>query len=328
MKPVQETAAHPRRIAAIDAARGVALVAMAIYHFTWDLEFFGYAPPGTAAEGGWRIFARMIAGSFLFLVGFSLVLAHGKSIRWRSFAIRLAQVGVAALAITIATRFATPDRYIFFGILHCIAVSSVVGLLFLRMPAVLSALAGLAVVLFSASLATPFFDQPLLLWVGLSTLPVLSNDFVPLLPWFGPVLLGIAAARFAVDRNVLPALASSYDGSDRLGRGLTFAGRHSLIVYLIHQPILVGILYAASFVVPATPADPAQAFVVSCERGCSQNNDAEFCIRFCACAVDSLIEQDLLKVLLREGAEAQSRPDVQEIAQLCTEQVIKEVPAN
>ena len=115
MTPAQETAAYPRRIAAIDAARGVALVAMAIYHFTWDLEFFGYAPPGTAAEGGWRIFARMIAGSFLFLVGFSLVLAHGKSIRWRSFAIRLAQVGVAALAITIATRFATPDRYIFFG---------------------------------------------------------------------------------------------------------------------------------------------------------------------------------------------------------------------
>ena len=61
------------RIEAIDLARGIALVAMAVYHFTWDLEFFGYLEPRTTAVGGWKLFARVIASSFLFLVGVSLV---------------------------------------------------------------------------------------------------------------------------------------------------------------------------------------------------------------------------------------------------------------
>ena len=320
MTTVQETASQPSRIAAIDATRGLALLAMAIYHFAWDLEFFGYAPPGTTSEGGWRIFARLIASSFLFLVGFSLVLAHGKTIRWRSFAMRLAQVGAAAIAITVATWFATPDRYIFFGILHCIAVSSVLGLLFLRLPAVVSGLVGLAIILFSDSLAAPFFNQPFLLWLGLSTQPVLSNDYVPLFPWIGPVLLGIAAARLAVDRRMLQPLASAYSGSGRVDRGLTFAGRHSLIVYLVHQPVLIGVVYAYSLV---APVDPAATFTRNCEHGCVQNNEAEFCSRFCACATQELIEQELLQALLSEGQTVQSKPEVQEIARLCTERVFK-----
>ena len=324
MHTVQNTAVQPKRIAAIDAARGIALLAMAVYHFAWDLEFFGYAPPGMTAEGGWRIFARLIAGSFLFLVGFSLVLAHGQAIRWRSFAKRLAQVGIAALAITVVTIFATPDRYIFFGILHCIAVSNVAGLAFLRVPALLSGLAGIAIVLFSDNLAAPLFDQPLLLWLGLSTLPVLSNDYVPLFPWFGPVLLGVAAARLAVDRNLLQPLASFYAGSGHADRALIFAGRHSLIVYLFHQPVLVAAIYAFSLVAPANQPDPAIAFTSSCERGCERNNEADFCSRFCACATQQLIERGLLQALLAEGAAAQSKTEVQEIARICTERTIKQ----
>lgn len=73
------------RIDTIDLARGLALVAMAIYHFAWDLEFFGYAEPGLTALPGWKLFARSIASSFLFLVGVSLVLAHGRGIRWKGF---------------------------------------------------------------------------------------------------------------------------------------------------------------------------------------------------------------------------------------------------
>ena len=92
-------AKHPR-IALLDLARGAALIAMAIYHFTWDLEFFGYVDPGMTAHGGWKLFARCIASSFLFLVGVSLFLAHASGIRWRGFLIRLAMVGGAALAIS------------------------------------------------------------------------------------------------------------------------------------------------------------------------------------------------------------------------------------
>jgi uncharacterized membrane protein len=73
------TPASRPRLTRIDIARGVALIAMAIYHFGWDLEFFGYMAPATTAHGGWKLFARCIASSFLFLVGFSLVLALGSN---------------------------------------------------------------------------------------------------------------------------------------------------------------------------------------------------------------------------------------------------------
>ena len=95
-----DAAAPRRRITAIDIGRGVALVAMAIYHFTWDLEFFGYVERGLTAVGGWKMFARCIASSFLVLVGISLFLAHRNGVRWPSFWRRWQMVAAAALALS------------------------------------------------------------------------------------------------------------------------------------------------------------------------------------------------------------------------------------
>ncbi len=315
------------RIALIDAARGAALVAMAVYHFAWDLEFFGYAPPGMTAVGGWRIFARAIAGSFLFLVGFSLVLAHGRQICWRPFLRRLGMIVAAAALITLASRLATPDRYIFFGILHCIAAATVLGLAFIRAPAIVSASTGLAIIIFAPDLAAPWFDRPTLLWLGLSTETVQSNDYVPIFPWFGAVLLGMAAARFAVARGLLPPLASIYRGTGPVNSGLTFAGRHSLAVYLIHQPVLIAGVYAASLVVPASPPDPTVSFMNSCNYSCSRNNDRTFCDRFCTCTMNRLIEDDLLDRVMSESMRGQPQPDIQAIARACTSQAIEEMPS-
>ena len=124
---------------------------MAIYHFTWDLEFFGYLEPGLTAHGGWKLFARCIASSFLFLVGVSLFLAHGRGIRWRGFLIRFAMVAGAALAISVVTYFAVPGAFIFFGILHEIALASLLGLAFLRLPALVTLIVAAAVI------AAPFY---------------------------------------------------------------------------------------------------------------------------------------------------------------------------
>jgi uncharacterized membrane protein len=126
--------ARPPRIAAVDVARGVALVAMAIYHFCWNLEMFGYLEPGTANSGLLKVFARSIATSFLFLVGFSLVLATAGGIRWGDYFKRLAMVAGAAALISVATYFATPNAWIFFGILHHIAALSIIGLVFVSAP--------------------------------------------------------------------------------------------------------------------------------------------------------------------------------------------------
>lgn len=239
----------PARLAAIDIARGIALAAMIVYHFVWDLEFFGYLPFGTAAQGGWMAFARSIAASFLVLVGVGLVLAHGRGIRWRAFARRLAAIAGAALAITAATRIATPDGYIFFGILHCIAVASLLGLAFVRLPILAVVAASVAALVAGTAASAPVLDHPAFVW--LVPQPVRSNDYVPLLPWFAAVLAGIAGARLAGRLDLFARIAGLQPRARSIPALLAFAGRHSLIVYLVHQPALFALLALAGRIVPA-----------------------------------------------------------------------------
>ncbi len=151
---------RPGRIAALDIARTVALIGMAIYHFTYDLEMFGHLAPGTAVTGFWAIFARLVAGSFLFLAGISLWLAHGRAIRWRAFARRFAMIAGAALLVTLATRLALPESFVFFGILHSIAAASLIGLAFLRLPAGLTLAAAAGILAIARLPHNPAFDAP------------------------------------------------------------------------------------------------------------------------------------------------------------------------
>ena len=122
------------RIALVDFLRGAALIGMTVYHFVYDLEFFALKESGYSEQLHWWMLATVVAGSFVFLTGASLYLAHAHKIRWRPWSRRLAVIMLAALAITGVTRFVTPESYIFFGILHMIAFASVAGLAFLRAP--------------------------------------------------------------------------------------------------------------------------------------------------------------------------------------------------
>lgn len=290
-----ERQASPRRIPLPDAARGLALLAMASYHFTWDLEFFGYLEPGTATQGLWKLYARGIASSFLFLVGFSLVLAHIHGVRWRSFGKRFGMVAASALAITAVTSFAFPGAAIYFGILHAIAAASLIGLAFLRLPVVVTLITAAAAIAAPLYLSSPAFDSFWLLWLGLAETPQRSNDYVPLLPWIAPVLIGIAAGRLSIRFGLLETMAE-WRSMPRL---LVLAGRHSLLFYLLHQPILIGLVYLASLAYPAPSPDPGQSYLGSCQISCTQGgNEAAFCTRFCGCTLDKLAEQGLLKPFL------------------------------
>jgi uncharacterized membrane protein len=230
------------RIAPVDLMRGVALIAMTTFHFAWDLGMFGVIDPAVMFQPGPRWYARCIAGTFLFLVGFSLYLAHRKKIDWRGFLVRLAQVGGAAAVISVATFFATPDAFIFFGILHSIALASLIGLLFLRLPWWATGAAGLFVLLARPLLRTPLLDDPFWWWSGLSAITPVSNDYVPVFPFFGMVLLGIAAAQLSRHRGWLVYLALP-QLNQPAARFLRFIGRHSLVYYLLHQPVMIGLIY-------------------------------------------------------------------------------------
>jgi uncharacterized membrane protein len=277
-----------RRIEAIDLARGGALAAMIVFHFAWDLEFFGYAPVGMTREGGWLLFARSIASSFLFLVGIGLFLAHSGGVRLRSYLRRLAMIAAAALAITTATWVAMPQGFIFFGILHQIALASVLGLLFLRLPALLTAAVAIFVVAAPHFLRHPFFDHPVWWWVGLSSVNPPANDYVPLFPWFGAVLLGIAAARIAVHFDLFDRLADWTPGA--WSRPAQFAGRNSLVVYLIHQPILIGAIWLFAQVIPPAAQPISASFLPACQAQCVTVREDAFCSAYCGCMLDAIEE--------------------------------------
>ena len=311
-------AAH-RRIALLDALRGLALVAMAIYHFTWDLEFFGYVASGTAGTGTWRLFARLIASSFLFLAGYSLVLGQLPKFRPRAFSLRFVKIAGAAALISIATWFVFPGSFIFFGILHAIAAASLVGLLFLRLPAVVSFVAAAAAFAAPLYLRSPIFDVPALWWLGLSETVPRSNDYVPLLPWLAPFLAGLGTAKLM--RPLLARRqASPPPQSGRMPwiAPLAFGGRHSLLIYLVHQPLLIGLVYLFSLVVPAPTPDPALAYRMNCERACSSSNPSVACDRFCGCTLDRLKEQNLFDDLNLGKIDANADERIARIASQCT----------
>jgi uncharacterized membrane protein len=232
------------RLVALDLARSGALLAMAVFHFTFDLELFGFAAPGTTMLPGWRWLAYLTAGSFLFLVGVGLVLGHGRGIRWRGFGWRLLKIVAAAVVITAVTWVAIPDAFIFFGILHAIAAASLLGLAFLRLPVPVLLGLGVAVIWLPQAVRFDALNAPWFWWTGLQSIGIRSVDYVPVFPWFGPVLFGIACARLMTRAGLWKRLARWQAGP--LARALAWSGRHSLAVYLLHQPVLISLVWLAA----------------------------------------------------------------------------------
>ncbi|TQS73041.1 DUF1624 domain-containing protein [Rhodobacteraceae bacterium] len=225
-----------RRLLWPDLARTIALLAMASFHFGIDLQMLSIVQ---VLPAWWPDYARAIAGSFLFLVGISLWLANAGRIRWPANLKRLAMIVAGAAAVTGVTYLAMPGYYVYFGILHSIAIASVLGLAFLRLPAIATMALGLLALMMPFLFATPLMNAPWLWWVGLSTQWGSAMDFVPVFPWFGMVLLGLGCAkladRFGLLRQDLPKTGWLH--------AVSWPGRHSLAVYLIHQPVIYGLLW-------------------------------------------------------------------------------------
>ncbi|WP_233384446.1 DUF1624 domain-containing protein [Methylobacterium sp. C25] len=301
------------RIDAIDAARGAALLAMASYHFTWDLGFLRLTPLNAALTTPGRVIAHLIAGSFLLLVGIGLVLATRNGLRWRPYLMRLARIGGGAVLITAATFWFMRDGYIFFGILHCIANSSVLALPLLLMPrrpsAVISALLCVAFILGSYTLRAPLLDDPALGFLGLAHLPPQTNDWVPLFPWFGIVCAGIALGQLGLPA-FLRSRVAAWQAEGRLGRAASLAGRHSLAIYLVHQPILFALVYAVVSVTGPNPNAGVSEFRAEFEGNCTRTGGStEACRIASQCVADVLRREGLwgsgIPYTLEQRAKAQ-----------------------
>jgi len=299
--PFPERAARPPRFAALDATRGLALCAMVVFHCAFDLDTLGLVGIGIDSPG-WRWFARLIAGSFLFLSGTSLVIAHDKAFRAAAYVRRIAILVGAAALVTFATWYAMPGEFIFFGILHSIAVASLVGLLFLRAPSLLTLAAGVLALALPGYVASPGFDAWPLVWLGLGTTAPSTLDFEPVFPWLAPFLAGMAAARPGLQRFARSAVAA-WRPRSRPGRALAFAGRHSLLVYLVHQPLMFGSLWLLALSLAAGPRLPSEdrPFVEACQRTClERGGDKRGCASYCVCTAGELKKAGLWESVLAD----------------------------
>jgi uncharacterized membrane protein len=286
--PVPHDPTRPARWPGIDAARGTAIAAMVAYHFSWDLSYLGLIKTDIVNEPGWQLFARTIAASFLTLVGIGIVLAHQHGgVSWTAFLRRLAIISAAALGVTLVTRFVFPDEYIFFGILHSIAVASILALPFRNAP--LAALGAAAFCFMAPYLFTSAsLDAPPLDWLGLGTAEPIANDYVPIFPWFGFVLFGIAAGRLLLPVLARASLPPAVSATAPF-RALTWAGRRSLLIYLVHQPLLFGALLLLTQVVGPSPDRQPTSFRQSCEASCgARGGEQAYCASACVCAAGKL----------------------------------------
>ena len=220
------------RYQAVDVTRGLAFVAMVVYHASWFADDYGLVDFDMFGNPAWVVFQKCIAGTFFFLVGSSLYLAHRSEIKGQAFAWRMAKLGLCAATVTATSVVMNPGRLVTFGILHAIMATSIAGLAFLRLGRWNAALGALLIAV-GLLVRAPVFDHPWLHWTGLGTRWVPTFDFQPFLPWFGVVLLGVVAGQFLWPRT------RDLHSDAAVARGLALAGQWALWLYMAHVPVLI-----------------------------------------------------------------------------------------
>lgn len=317
------------RIQALDILRGVAILAMVVFHVAWDLYYFGYSPVDVTSEPRWVIFQKSILSTFMLLVGASLILAHGKRIRWRSFLKRLGFLVVAALLVTAGTYWMFPEYFVFFGVLHAIALFSVLALPLLGLDGRVILGLGIAVVAASFAYQDAGFTERSLAWIGFWPVSPPTSDVVPIFPWFGVVVIGMGLMQIALDLGFADRLRAVRSNEAAL-RGLAFLGRWSLLVYLLHQPLIIGVLYgllqvappapppAAAIETPALVSTEAAGFLASCQQSCTAaGGEAGLCTRYCGCSLEQVEQGDLWSIVNGPDRSADGQSRLQGVATLC-----------
>jgi uncharacterized membrane protein len=221
----------------IDALRGVAMIWMALYHFYFDLNHFGFVRQNFYTDPIWTTQRSAILTIFLLCAGFGQAVALHSGQGWQRFWQRWLQVAACAALVSVGSWFMFPRSFISFGVLHAIAVM----LIIVRLSAHWGRglwVAGAVALLLPQFVQHPIFDTQLTNWVGLVTRKPVTEDYVPLLPWLGMMWWGLAFGQWVLAKR--PALVA---GSVPVAlRPLAGLSRWSLSFYMLHQPILIGAL--------------------------------------------------------------------------------------
>jgi len=230
MKPNQ-------RIELIDALRGVCLCVMVVHHFLYDLVVFCDQPWSLFSNPFWDVVHYLCAGLFILLCGVSSNFSHS-NVR------RGGKTLLFALLITVVT--AAMDMTIVFGILHllgiCMLLYGLTQSFWQKLPPWVIPLLALAGTLLTAKLTDGYpTDIPHLWMFGLVTPSFSSEDYFPLLPWIFIFLFGTWLGKYIA--------AGKFPRWFYTVRAPLFAplGRHSMLIYLAHQPVLFALVMAGRY---------------------------------------------------------------------------------
>ncbi|MBI4173889.1 MAG: DUF1624 domain-containing protein [Candidatus Aenigmarchaeota archaeon] len=219
----------------LDAARGLAVICMVAFNWSFALRYLGVY---TFTDGWlyWWLFPRSVAGAFILIAGISLALSMARKRPYGHFLKRGLSIFGLGLLVTAGVWLYLGQPLITFGILHFIGVAVVLAPAFAPLGK-WNLLLGLLLIGLGAYAGVQEVDVPWLFWLGLKDGGYAALDYFPLLPWFGLFLIGLAVGQIRYAGKKAPK------SSDKLGmRQLAGLGQHSLAIYLVHQPLLVGLL--------------------------------------------------------------------------------------
>jgi len=231
----------------IDFLRGLAIIMMIIFHFFYDLNYFG-TQKINFISGFWWYFGRVIATTFILLVGISLTLSYSRVKKhktgWKLFKkyfLRAMEIFCWGLMITFVTSMFLKRGSIIFGVLHFIGVSIILAYPFLK-HRFWNLLLGIIFILIGLYIENIVFNSNWLIWVGLKPHYFYTVDYFPIFPWFGVILLGLFLGNLLYP-NGKRRLKIHNHSNFLFIKLFCFFGRNSLIIYLIHQPILIIFLF-------------------------------------------------------------------------------------
>jgi uncharacterized membrane protein len=218
---------------------------MTVFHFCFDLSHFGWWKQNFYTDPFWTWQRTAIVSLFLFCAGLGQAVAVAQAQSWKRFWKRWGQIAACALLVTAGSFWIFPKSFIYFGVLHGIAVMLVLvrlsagwGPWLWLAGAVALALKPLAAAAHGLWPAQDFLNLPAWNWLGLVSRKPLTEDYVPLIPWLGVMWWGMAAGRWLLARH--PALLARHMPPPV--RPLSWLGRWSLSWYMLHQPVLIGLL--------------------------------------------------------------------------------------
>jgi uncharacterized membrane protein len=232
----------------IDALRGIAIILMILYHLVFDLNYFGLYTTDLNSLPV-LLFLYPVSTTFLLLVGISLTVSYSRAqqvLSIRQLQIKFLKRGTSVfglgLIITLVTWVYPHDGFIVFGVLHCIGLSILLAYPLIRFRNLPLILGFLCIILGIYLRIAVVVDFPWLLWVGFVPIQFYTLDYFPLLPWIGVVFIGVFLGNTLYQNNKRKFSVTDHS-QFIVSRGLCFLGRNSLIIYLLHQLIIVGLLY-------------------------------------------------------------------------------------